>query len=136
MVTTSRSQVHNVYLRLDLFVCLLAVIGGFSSGALDFVAQLRVGEDVWPAIPLVLLGGAFLGALQPRAPWRWALLGSVGVVVAHWLGTALVGHRPADPPSPWGGAPLVIVLPALAGVYAGAIGRALAERQGTPEEGP
>jgi len=70
--------------RLNVVCTAVAVVIGLGIGWLD----LQVTE-VTVTILALLLGGLFLGLLQPTAAWRWALLLALGIPVMEVVARAL-----------------------------------------------
>jgi hypothetical protein len=93
--------------------------------ALGFIAAyaaLHGAGDVLVYL-LVLMFGGLLGYLGPRVPWRW------GLVLGIWVPIALGVDRLTDPigPQPMFRIlqPLLALVPAFVGVYAGVLVRRL-----------
>lgn len=102
----------------------LAVAAGVSIGWLDLQTT-----EVTVTVAALLLAGALLGFLRPRAAWRPAVVLALGLPVV-----AIVGHllrvRTAEPIRLDPRIALVGLMFALAGSYGGAaVGRALARRR-------
>ena len=96
-----------------LWLTALGIVLGFITA----YAGLHGAGDVLVYVLLLLFGG-LLGYLEPRAPWRWAL------VLGVWVPIAEIVYRLTYP---FGQphfkdivAPLLALVPPLLGVYAGA----------------
>jgi len=75
----------------DLVCTGLAVILGCAIGRLDLRAT-----EVCVTMMALLVAGLLLGALQPRAAWRWALLIAAGLPSMATI-ALLSGERTAEP---------------------------------------
>jgi hypothetical protein len=114
--------------RLDLACGVLSLSMGLFAGYFDFVGQIEFGEDVWPALFLLPLFSVFVGFARPVKAWRWPGLMCLSVFVAHIVGTAILGSKPADPPHPSPFAPLISLIPGLVGVYLGVLMSVVADQ--------
>jgi len=95
-----------------LWLTALAIVLGFIAA----FAGLHHAGDVLVWVLLLMFGG-LLGYLGPQAPWRWAL------VLCMWVPIAEIISRVSEPPLPPVYdllSPFLAIVPAFAGVYAGA----------------
>ena len=100
-----------------LWLTALSIVLGFVAA---YLALHRAG-DVFVYLLLVLFGG-LLGYLGPRVPWRW------GIVLGVWVPIALIVSYLANPTREQNYnvyQPLIAIVPAFIGVYAGALVRRL-----------
>jgi hypothetical protein len=108
-----------------LLFCTLGVLLGLAAAWQDVAAPF--GDDTAQATLLLwLASGGLLGLLQPRRPWRWAVLVAPWVPLAHLALHAL--GRP-DPINPNTYATILLLLPvSLVACSLGAYGGSLARR--------
>jgi hypothetical protein len=96
-----------------LWLTALSILLGFISA----YAALHNAGDVLVYVLLLMFGG-LLGYIGPEAPWRWAL------ILGMWVPIAEIVSRVSEPPLPPVSAllaPIAAIIPALAGVYGGAL---------------
>ena len=120
MTVTSRES-----LRSTVSCTLLALLGGVIIGVIDFNAT-----EPQPAALLVLIFASVLGFIQPRNAWRWAIIVTLGLPLAH-LTLRQLGWQPRDPVSPGEYATLIALIPALIGVYGGVVLRRMTQAMRT-----
>jgi hypothetical protein len=96
---------------------MLALVGGVIIGAIDFNAT-----EPQPAVLLVLIFAGTLGFVQPHSAWRWAIIVTLGLPLAH-LSLRQLGWQPRDPVSPGEFATLIALIPAFIGAYGGVLVR-------------
>ena len=96
-------------------------------------AALHGAGDVLVYLLIFMFGG-LLGYLGPRVPWRW------GIVLGIWVPIALIVDRLTDPmgqpPMFRIFQPLIAVVPAFVGVYAGALVRKMLPPPQQPQPPP
>jgi hypothetical protein len=99
-----------------LWLTALSILLGFIAA----YAALHGAGDVLVYLLLVMFGG-LLGYLGPRVPWRWGLL------LAIWVPIAMIVSRLTDPtgqpPLYKLLQPLIAIVPAFIGAYAGVLVR-------------
>lgn len=108
--------------RATASCALLALVGGIVIGAIDFNAT-----EPQPAALLVLIFAGLLGFAQPRNAWRWAIIVTLGLPLAH-LTLRQLGVQPRDPVSPGEYATLIALIPAFIGAYGGVLIRHVTQR--------
>lgn len=105
--------------QFDMLCLVLAVIGGFSAGAVDFR-----NDEPQAAVLVIVVFAGLLGFVQSRKAWRWAIVVGLGVPVVYLISTAL-GYQPKSVPEPGWYASLIALIPAFIGTYGGVLLRKL-----------
>ena len=105
--------------QFDVLCLVIAVIGGFSAGAVDFR-----NDEPQAAVLVIVVFAGLLGFVQPRKAWRWAIIIGLGVPVVYLISTAL-GYQPKSVPEPGWYASLIALIPAFIGTYGGVLLRKL-----------
>jgi hypothetical protein len=110
--------------RTNGWICAAAAIAvGIFAGLVDFH-----NNEPQPAAAVLLVSGALLGFARPRGAWRWGVIAALGIPAVYLAGGAL-GFKPIDVMHPNIFASLVALIPAMIGVYAGALIKKLFVRQ-------
>ena len=99
----------------DVSFVVLAVIGGFLAGAVDFN-----NDEPQAAVIVIVAFTILLGFIQPRRAWRWALIVGLGVPIVYLIATAL-GYHSKSVPEPGWYASLIALIPAFISTYCGVL---------------
>ncbi len=108
--------------RRNVICTVLAVALGLGIGWLDLHTT-----EVIVTILALLLAGLFLGLLQPRAAWRWAVLLAFGLHAMEVVGN-LLRFRTSEPIRLDPRIVMVALAFALAGCYSGVVFRRIVAR--------
>jgi cyanate permease len=106
---------RNRRMVMDVVCVIVALIGGFVAGAVDF----NNNEPQAAVIVIIAFAGA-LGFAQPRKAWRWAIIVGLGVPIVYLIATAF-GYQPKSPPEPGWYASLIALIPAFFSTYCGVL---------------
>ena len=99
----------------EVLCLVLAVIGGFLAGAVDFN-----NDEPQAAVIVIVAFTGLLGLIQPRMAWRWALIVGLGIPIVYLIATAL-GYPSKSVPEPGWYASLIALIPAFISAYGGAL---------------
>src|SRR5258707_1241101 len=110
---TTESQLETR--RSDLPIYFLAALLGIATGWIDVVV-----DDLLFTALLVLITCMLLGVLQPRWPWRWAVLVGASIPLTE-LAAYLI--RTVKPTQAQVYGSFLTLLPGIAGAYGGAVVR-------------
>jgi len=108
-------QVKNQRMIMDVVWVIVALIGGFLAGAVDFN-----NNEPQAAVIVIVVFAGLLGFIQPRKAWRWALIVGLGVPIVYLIATAL-GYSSKSVPEPGWYASLIALIPAFISTYCGAL---------------
>jgi hypothetical protein len=94
-------------------------------------------DEVQPPLFVILISSFLLGAARPKLAWLWGIIFGSSVPVSYYLSHA-IGYVPPYPASPGVEFTFLIILPALAAAYFGALVRwaaaqAFNEPSGSPK---
>jgi hypothetical protein len=93
----------------------LAIIFSIITGYINITAT-----EVQAPMGCILLFAFLAGLIQPKAPWRWALLIGLSIPLSTFIGLAINFHFP-DPPPHFPITLVVLVIPALIAAYGGSL---------------
>jgi hypothetical protein len=82
-------------------------------------------DEVQPPLFVILVSSFLLGAARPQLAWLWGIIFGSAVPVSYYVSN-LIGYTPPYPASPGTEFTFLIILPALAAAYFGALVRKLA----------
>jgi hypothetical protein len=103
------------------WVHVAALAVGLGVGLVDFNLA---GDDALPSLLLLAVPAFTFGFVRPRGAWRWGILVGIGIPAVHLAGPACGFHPPYPVlPTPW--VTLIVLVPALASAYLGAVSRRL-----------
>jgi cyanate permease len=100
------AQVKDHQMAMDAACVIMALIGGFLAGAVDFN-----NDEPQAAVLVIVFFAGLLGFAQPRKAWRWAIIVGLGVPIVYLIATAF-GSRPKSLPEPGWYASLIALIPA------------------------
>lgn len=101
--------------QFDVVCLTLAVLGAFIAGAVDFN-----NDEPQATVLVIAVFAGFLGFVQPRKAWRWAVIVGLGVPTVYLIATAL-GYHSKSVPEPGWYASLIALLPAFISTYSGVL---------------
>jgi hypothetical protein len=105
----------NHQMAIDVVCVIVALIGGFVAGAVDFN-----NDEPQAAVLVIIFFTGLLGFAQPRKAWRWALIVGLGVPIVYLIATAL-GYSSKGVPEPGWYASLIALIPAFLSTYCGVV---------------
>jgi hypothetical protein len=108
-------QVRNRQMVMDMVCVIVALIGGFVAGVVDFN-----NNEPQAAVLVIIFFAGLLGFAQPRKAWRWALIVGLGVPIVYLIATAF-GYQPKSLPEPGWYASLIALIPAFFSTYCGVL---------------
>ena len=108
-------QARNYRMAMDVVCVIVALIGGFVAGAVDFN-----NNEPQAAVLVIIFFAGLLGFAQPRKAWRWALIVGLGVPIVGLIATAL-GYSAKSVPEPGWYASLIALVPAFFSTYCGVL---------------
>ena len=100
-----------------------ALAVGFFAGLIDFHSH-----EPQAAAGVLLVLGSLLGFARPTRMWRWGVIIALGIPAVYLAGRAM-GYTAASWPQPNIFASLLALIPAMIGVYGGAIVRRVSGRK-------
>ena len=113
MSTTNETKNHG---RAMVVGCVIvAVIGGFVAGAVDFN-----NNEPQAAVLVIVFFAGVLGFVQPRKAWRWAVIVGLGVPIVYLIAAAF-GYQSKSVPEPGWYASLIALIPAFISTYCGVL---------------
>ena len=75
--------VRNRRMVMDVTCVIVALMGGFVAGAVDFN-----NNEPQAAVLVIIFFAGLLGFAQPRKAWRWAIIVGLGVPIVYLIATA------------------------------------------------
>lgn len=108
-------QVKSQRMVLDVICTIMALMGGFAAGAVDFN-----NDEPQAAMLVIIVFTGLLGFVQPRKAWRWAIIVGLGVPIVYLIATAF-GYQPKSLPEPGWYASLIALIPAFFSTYCGVL---------------
>jgi cyanate permease len=108
-------QVKNQCSIMDVVCVIVALLGGFVAGAVDFN-----NNEPQAAVLVIVVFAGVLGFTEPRRAWRWALIVGLGVPIVYLIATVL-GYSAKSVPEPGWYASLIALIPAFISTYCGVL---------------